>query len=61
MRLVADVYFIVLMFSLVTFFFFFWILLIETSEIFVLAEQIEFPVSYRLARMDWDTHFWVAH
>lgn len=60
MRLVADVYFIVLMFSLVTFFFF-WILLIETSEIFVLAEQIEFPVSYRLARMDWDTHFWVAH
>lgn len=59
MRLVADVYFIVLMFSLVTFFFF-WILLIETSEIFVLAEQIEFPVSYRLARMDWDTHFWVA-
>lgn len=60
MRLVADVYFIVLMFSLVTFFFF-WILLIETSEIFVLAEQIEFPFSYRLARMDWDTHFWVAH
>lgn len=59
MRLVADVYFIVLMFSLVTFFF--WILLIETSEIFVLAEQIEFPFSYRLARMDWNTHFWVAH